>query len=88
MEKLQYLLWLPEDTSRTAVKPLMVDRVGQELLAGDIRGLTIDLDDDDADVTPPVPAPTGEHIPRRSSRSGSTVTTGGLGSRTSCGACQ
>src|ERR1700728_1526331 len=63
MEKLQYLLWLPEDTERSAVKPLMIDRVGQELLAGDIRGLTIDLDDDDADVTPPVPAPAGEHIP-------------------------
>jgi hypothetical protein len=63
MEKLQYLLWLPQDTARNAVKPLMIDGVGQELLAGDIRGLTIDLDDDDADVAPPVPAPAGEHIP-------------------------
>jgi hypothetical protein len=63
MEKLQYLMWLPEGTARSAVKPLMIDGVGSELLAGDIRGLTIDLDDDDADVTPPVPPPAGEHIP-------------------------
>ena len=63
MEKLQYLMWLPEGTPRSAVKPLMIDGVAQDLLAGEIRGLTIDLDDDDADVAAPVPPPAGEELP-------------------------
>ena len=50
MEKLQYLVWLPEGTPRGDVKPLMIDGVAADLLAGDLLGLTIDLDDDDADV--------------------------------------
>ncbi len=61
MEKLQYLVWLPEGTPRNAVKPLMIDEVAPKLLATGILGLTIDLDDDDADVAPPVPPPAGEH---------------------------
>jgi hypothetical protein len=64
MEKLQYLAWLPEGTPRSAVRPLMIDRVAPELLALDIRGLTMDLDDDEADVPSPVPPPEGEHTPR------------------------
>jgi hypothetical protein len=63
MEKLQYLTWLPEGTPRRAVKELMIDGVAKELLAGDIHGLTIDLDDDDADVAAPVPPPKGEQLP-------------------------
>jgi len=63
MEKLQYLLWLPELTPREAVKLLMIDEVAPELLACKVLGLTMDLDDDQADVAPPVPAPDGEHIP-------------------------
>ncbi len=62
MEKLQYLVWLPELTPRSAVKPLMIDQVAPRLLAEGILGLTMDLDDDDADVTPPVPAPEGENV--------------------------
>jgi hypothetical protein len=64
MEKLQYLVFLPEEITRTAIKPLMIDEVAPELLALGIHGLTIDLDDDDADVTPPVPPPAGEQVPR------------------------
>jgi len=63
MEKLQYLMWLPEGTTRSDVKPLMIDMVARDLLAGDIRGLTIDLDDDDADVAAPVAPPAGEELP-------------------------
>jgi len=64
MEKLQYLVWLPEGTPRAAVRPLMVDHVAPRLLAEGIHGLTLDLDDDEADVAPPVPPPEGEHVPR------------------------
>jgi hypothetical protein len=63
VEKLQYLMWLPEGTRRDAVKAMMIDGVAKDLLDGDLLGLTIDLDDDDADVAPPVPPPAGEHIP-------------------------
>jgi hypothetical protein len=63
MEKLQYLLWLPEATDRAAVRPLMIDEVAPRLLECEVRGLTMDLDDDQADVAPPVPAPQGEHMP-------------------------
>ena len=77
MEKLQYLVWLPEGTPRSDVKPLMIDEVAPELLAQGILGLTIDLDDDDADVAPPVPPPEGENMPEQHScRYGSTATTG------------
>lgn len=64
MEKLQYLVWLPETTGRSAVKPLMVDEVAPELVASGVHGLTMDLDDDESDVAPPVPAPEGESLPR------------------------
>ncbi|MEI8051056.1 MAG: hypothetical protein WCI12_06445 [Actinomycetes bacterium] len=64
MEKLQYLVWLPEGTPRTDVKPIMIDDVAQRLLATDILGLTMDLDDEGADVAAPVPAPEGEHTPQ------------------------
>jgi len=64
MEKLQYLVWLPEGTPRRAVKPMMVDEVAPRLLAEGLHGLTMDLDDDDADVASPVPPPDGEHTPQ------------------------
>jgi hypothetical protein len=62
MEKLQYLVWLPERTPRNAVRPLMIDEVAPALLAQGILGLTMDLDDDEADVAPPVPPREGEHM--------------------------
>ena len=63
MEKLQYLVWLAESTARGAVKPLMIDEVAPDLLAQGVHGLTMDLDDADADVASPVAAPAGEHTP-------------------------
>src|SRR5580700_10998686 len=62
MEKLQYLVWLPERTPRNAVRPLMIDEVAPALLAQGILGLTMDLDDDEADVAAPVPPREGEHM--------------------------
>lgn len=64
MEKLQYLVWLPAGTARRDVAPIMIDAVAPRLLAQDVHGLTIDLDDDGADVPSPVPAPEGEHTPQ------------------------
>ena len=64
MEKLQYLVWLPEGTPRASVKPLMVDGLAPHLLAQDVHALTLDLDDDEADVPSPVPPPEGEHTPQ------------------------
>ncbi len=64
MEKLQYLVWLPEGTERHAVKPLMIDEVAPRIVATGVLGLTMDLDDDEADVPAPVPAPPGEHTPQ------------------------
>jgi hypothetical protein len=64
MEKLQYLVNLADGTPRSAVKSLMIEEVAPELLATGIHGLTIDLDDEDADVTPPVPPPAGEQMPQ------------------------
>ncbi len=63
MEKLQYLVWLPEQTPRSAVKPLMIGEIAPALLGHEVLGLTMDLDDDEADVAPPVPPREGEHIP-------------------------
>ena len=64
MEKLQYLVWLPEGTPRAAVAPLMVGEVAPRLLAEGVHGLTLDLDDDGADVASPVLPPAGEHTPQ------------------------
>jgi hypothetical protein len=63
MEKLQYLMWLPEGTERSDVKPLMIDHVAPELLDRGVIGLTVDLDDEWADVASPVPTPEGEMSP-------------------------
>ena len=63
MEKLQYFVWLPEGTSRSEVGSLMIDEVAPALLSTDLLGLTFDLDDLDADIPSPVPAPAGEHEP-------------------------
>ena len=63
MEKLQYLVWLPEGTTRQEVREIFIDELAPRLLATDLLGLTMDLDDDAADVPAPVPAPEGEHTP-------------------------
>ena len=63
MEKLQYLVWLAPSTSRADVKSLMIDDVAPRLLERRVHGLTVDLDDDDAQVRSPLPPPAGEHTP-------------------------
>ena len=63
MEKLQYLLWLPEGVERGDVAPLMLKTLAPQLLDLDVHGLTMDLDDEEATIASPVPAPVGEHTP-------------------------
>ncbi len=62
VEKLMYLVWLPEGTSRQDVETIMLGETAEHLLALSPHGLTMDLDDTAADVTPPVPPPEGEHM--------------------------
>lgn len=59
-----YLVWLPEGTPRPKVRDVMLGQVAPRLLELDVRGLTMDLDDEEADVPSPVPAPPGEHTPQ------------------------
>ncbi len=65
MEKLQYLVWLPEGTGRDEVGPIMLGDVAPRLLesGAGVHALTMDLDDAGADVASPVPPPDGEHTP-------------------------
>jgi hypothetical protein len=63
VEKLQYIVWLPEGTPRADVAPLMVGEVGRRLLDTGVHGLTLDLDDDGATIPPPVPPPADEQSP-------------------------
>jgi hypothetical protein len=58
-----YLVWLPPGTSPTEVRTTMLDGVAPRLLDLGLHGLTMDLDDEDAQVASPVPAPEGEHTP-------------------------
>jgi hypothetical protein len=60
MEKLMYLVWLPEGTSPEEVRQTMIDDAGARLLALDPAGLSMDLDDDGAQVPPPLPPAEGE----------------------------
>jgi len=55
-----YLVWLPEGTAPEAVRATMLDGVGPRLLALDPLALQMDLDDDGAQVPPPLPLPEGE----------------------------
>lgn len=55
-----YLVRLPEGTTPEAVRTTMVDEVGFHLLDLDPVALSMDLDDQDAQVPPPVPHPEGE----------------------------
>ena len=63
MEKLQYVVWLPPETTRAEVRTRFVDELAPKLLAIGIHGLTMDLDADEADVPAPVPTPEGEDAP-------------------------
>jgi hypothetical protein len=60
VEKLMYLAWLGETSTRSEVAELMLGRVGEELLALDPLRLTIDVWDPASDIPAPVPTPEGE----------------------------
>jgi hypothetical protein len=60
MEKLVYLLWAPAGEDRDTFRDRLLHECAPALLERGARGLTINVDDSDADVPPPVPAPDGE----------------------------
>jgi hypothetical protein len=60
VEKLMYLCWLNDDLNPSGARDLMIDEVGDALLALDLLGLTIDVDDDASQIPPPSPQPEGE----------------------------
>src|SRR5271163_2151847 len=60
MEKLMYLGWLGEKSTRSEVSEVMLGRVGEELLALHPVALTIDVWDPESDIPAPVPTPDGE----------------------------
>lgn len=55
-----YLAWLDETSTRSEVAEVMLGRVGDELLALEPLGLTIDVWDPESDIPAPVPTPEGE----------------------------
>lgn len=59
-----YLVWLPDGTSRRAVREVMLGQVARRLLALEPLGLSMDLDDEAADVPSPVPPPHHEVQPQ------------------------
>jgi hypothetical protein len=59
-----YLVTLPSAMGRGEVRTLMLDEVAPALLALGPHGLTMDLDDEEADVPPPVPAAEAESAVR------------------------
>jgi hypothetical protein len=60
VEKLMYLAWLDEKSTRADVAEVLLGRVREELLALEPRGLTIDVWDPESDIPAPVPTPEGE----------------------------
>ncbi len=55
-----YLVWLDPEVSPTAVRTTMLDVVAPQILALGVHGLTMDLDDEDAQIPPLMPPPQGE----------------------------
>lgn len=55
-----YLCWLRDDLTPQATVELMIDGVGDALLALDPHRLTIDVDDDASQFPPPAPPPADE----------------------------
>jgi hypothetical protein len=64
VEKLMYLVTLPAAMARRDVRTLMLEDTAPQLLALDVRGLSMDLDDEEADVPPPVPPPDADEAVR------------------------
>ena len=55
-----YLAWLPAGTTPAGAREVMIGVVGPALLAAGARALTIDVDDELAQVPPPAPPPADE----------------------------
>jgi hypothetical protein len=60
VEKLMYLTWLGEHSTRAEVADVLLGPVGEELLSLDPVRLTIDVWDPASDIPAPVPTPEGE----------------------------
>jgi hypothetical protein len=60
VEKLMYLAWLEQGTSRAEVAEVVLGPVAEALLALDPLRLTIDVRDPESDIPSPVPTPEGE----------------------------
>jgi hypothetical protein len=60
VEKLMYLAWLGEGSSRAEVAEVVLGPVAEALLALDPLRLTIDVRDPESDIPSPVPTPRGE----------------------------
>jgi hypothetical protein len=60
MEKLIYLVWLTPDTTPDQVAETMLGQVAPELLGLGPTALTMDLDDGEAQISPPMPLPDDE----------------------------
>ena len=60
MEKLMYLTWLGDNSTRSEVSEVMLGQVGEQLLALDPVALTVDVWDPESDIPAPVPTPEGE----------------------------
>ncbi len=60
MEKVIYLVWAEPGAERNVVQAQLLAECAPRLLELGPRGLSIDVDDSDSDVPPPVPWPAGE----------------------------
>ena len=60
MEKLMYLVWLGEDSTRRQVADTVLGPLSEGLLELDPLRLTIDVWDPESDIPAPVPTPEGE----------------------------
>lgn len=59
-----YLVWLPAGTTPDGAREAMIDAAGPALVAAGARALTIDVDDERAQVPPPAPPPPDEDAVR------------------------
>ena len=60
MEKVMYLVWLDEASSRADVADVVLGPVAERLLALEPLRLSVDVWDPDSDIPAPVPTPEGE----------------------------
>lgn len=60
MEKLIYLIWRGRDADASRVRRQLLEDCAPRLLALDPRGLSLDVDDSESDVPPPIPWPAEE----------------------------